>query len=95
VVRFLLETAPLELCFSFMAATGAINFQHSHQGNNRKSQMHRALAVVNRGLDVQWEMRGGEETWRKWQMRMRWEPLSVGKFVVHGCDPQKCGEFLR
>lgn len=48
------------------------------------------LAVANRYRERDmW--RGGRT---KWHMHTRWEPSSIGKFVVHGCDPQKCRYFL-
>jgi hypothetical protein len=31
---------------------------------------------------------------RKWQMHNRLKPFSVGKFMLHGCDPQEYAEFF-
>jgi hypothetical protein len=56
------------------------------------------LAVVNKGLDMQWEVCvwGWGDNWvtvRKWHM-FGMGNISVGKFIIHGHDTQKSREFL-
>jgi hypothetical protein len=48
-----------------MAATRAIHFQHSHQRNITKPWMHWALAVINYGVSVWWEMHVEEDRWAR------------------------------
>jgi hypothetical protein len=35
-----------------------------------------------------------QEGVRKWQMHISLEPFSVGKFMLHRCDPPEYADFL-
>jgi hypothetical protein len=75
-------------------------FSHGcNKGNTFSTQSPRKQQKTLDTLSTGYSKQGtgcvvGDVSGRKWQMRARWEPFSAGKFMVHRCNPQKCGEFL-